>query len=221
MIKLVTLAPELPGALPLIKALRDRHIIVSAGHTNATYAEMVAAIRAGCSQATHLFNAMRGLHQREPGAVGALLLSHDVMAELIVDGLHLHPAIVELALRLKGKEKLLLVTDAMRAKCCDDGEYDLGGQTVMVRAGKAKLSDGTLAGSTLRMPQALKNMVQFTSCSLADAVSMAATNPAHVLGLSDRKGTIAVGKDADLVVLNAALDVAFTMREGREVFGVV
>src|SRR5205823_4882461 len=126
------------------------------------YAETCAAITAGCSQATHLFNAMRGLHQRAPGAVGALLLAEQITAELIVDGMHLHPAIVELALRIKGIERLLLVTDAMRAKCLGDGQYDLGGQRVDVHEGKASLADGTLAGSTLRMPQALKNMVHFS-----------------------------------------------------------
>lgn len=217
-IKWVTLAPELPNALELIKLLREMHVIASVGHTNATYAETRAAIKAGCSQATHLFNAMRGIHQREPGAVGALLLSDEVIAELIVDDIHLHPAIVELAWQLKGKDRLLLVTDAMRAKCLGDGEYDLGGQRVDVRAGRATLADGTLAGSLLRMPQALKNMVQFSHCTLADAISMVTENPARILKLDARKGAISVGQDADLVVMNASLDVALTMREGRVVF---
>ncbi|HLG77541.1 MAG TPA: N-acetylglucosamine-6-phosphate deacetylase, partial [Ktedonobacteraceae bacterium] len=217
-IKLVTLAPELPGAMQFITALHNMGVIASIGHTNATYAEAVSAITAGCTQATHLFNAMRGLHQREPGTVGALLLAHEVMAELIVDGVHLHPAIVELALRLKSKDRLLLVTDAIRAKCLGDGSYELGGQMVTVTDNRAVLQDGTLAGSTLRMPQAIKNMMQFTKCSLADAIGMAAANPARVLKLSDHKGSIGVGKDADLVVMNASLDVVMTMREGMEVF---
>jgi N-acetylglucosamine-6-phosphate deacetylase len=217
-IRLVTLAPELPGALELVKVLRDMDIIVAIGHTNATYAETTAAIHAGCTHATHLFNAMRGLHQREPGAAGALLLSEKVRAELIVDGLHLHPAIVQLALQMKSKDRLLLVTDAMRAKCLGDGEYELGGQAVTVRENKAALADGTLAGSTLRMPQAIKNMMAFTGCALAEAILMAAYNPAHALGLEDRKGSIDVGKDADLVVLGPELDVRLTMREGREIF---
>jgi N-acetylglucosamine-6-phosphate deacetylase len=217
-IRLVTLAPELPGVLQLIKILHDMGVIASVGHTNSTYAETCDAIAAGCTHATHLFNAMRGLHQREPGAVGALLLAHEVMAELIVDGLHLHPAIVALALRLKGKDGLLLVTDAMRAKCLGDGTYELGGQAVSVKSSMATLEDGTLAGSTLRMPEAIKNMMQFTKCSLVDAISMATINPARVLKLSDRKGTIEVGKEADLVVMNANLDVVLTLREGREIF---
>ncbi len=127
-IKLVTLAPELPGALELIAALHKMEVIVSVGHTNATYEETTAAITAGCTHATHLFNAMRGLHQREPGALGALLLADQVHAELIADGHHLHPAIIELALRVKNKNRLLLVTDGMRAKCLGNGKYDLGGQ---------------------------------------------------------------------------------------------
>jgi N-acetylglucosamine-6-phosphate deacetylase len=217
-IKIVTLAPELPGAIPLIKALRDMGIVASVGHTNATYDETCAAIAAGCTHATHLFNAMRGLHQREPGAVGALLLSEEVIAELIADGVHLHPAILQLILRLKGKDRLVLITDAMRAKCMGNGQYELGGQPVFVQDNLAKLSDGTLAGSVLRLPEAIKNMVKFSECSLADAIYMAATNPARVLGLEGSKGSIAVGKDADLVVMDAELGVQFTMREGREVF---
>lgn len=216
-IRLVTLAPELPDALLLIKKIREMGIIASIGHTNATYAETNMAVEAGCTHATHLFNAMRGIHQREPGAVGALLLAENVNAELIVDGLHLHPAIVEMALRLKGKDKLLLVTDAMRAKCLGDGDYDLGGQAVAVRSNLATLADGTLAGSTLHMPEAIKNIVQFTHCSLADAVHMASFNPARILGLHQRKGSIAEGKDADLVVMNASFEVVMTMREGVKI----
>lgn len=217
-IKLVTLAPELKGALELIHALRNMDVIASIGHTNATYDETSAAISAGCSHATHLFNAMRGIHQREPGAAGALLLADDLSVELIVDGIHLHPAMVDLCYRLKAKEHLMLVTDAMRAKCMRNGQYDLGGQLVNVQDGKATLKDGTLAGSTLRMPQAIKNMTAFTNCLLADAIYMASYNPAAKLGLVDRKGSIEVGKDADLVVLKSDLSVLFTMREGQKIF---
>ena len=217
-IKIVTLAPELPNALQLIKTLNEMEVVASIGHTNATYEETSLAIAAGCKQATHLFNAMRGIHQREPGAVTALLLANSVKAELIVDGLHLHPAIVELAYSLKNKDHILLVTDAMRAKCLGDGQYELGGQLANVRGGVATLSDGTLAGSTLRMPQAIKNMVHFSKCSLIDAVKMASMNPARVLKLDVKKGTIELDKDADLVVMNAELEVMMTMREGKEIF---
>ena len=220
LIKLVTLAPELPGAIEFIQRLRAKSIVVSVGHTDATYEETLAAIQAGCSQATHLFNAMRGFHQREPGAVGALLLTPEVSAELIVDGKHLHPAMVDLVQRLKRKDKLLLVTDAMRAKCLGDGHYELGGQPVDVTGGKATLKNGTLAGSLLRMPQAIKNMEQFSHCTLIDAIDMASANPAGVLGLQTSKGSIEVGKDADLVVMNKDFEVVMTMREGREIFRV-
>lgn len=217
-IKIVTLAPELPGAIPCIKTLHQMGIIVSIGHTDATYEQTHTAIEAGAKQATHLFNAMRGIHQREPGAVTALLLANDVTAEIIVDRFHLHPAIVDLAFRLKGKNKLVLVTDAMRAKCLGDGQYELGGQKVLVTQGKATLENGTLAGSTLRMPQAIQHMVQFTGCSLIDAVNMATVNPAHVLGLGLHKGHIAIGMDADLVILDKEGEVQLTMREGSIIF---
>lgn len=214
-IKLVTLAPEQSHALDLIKYLCQQQIVASIGHTNATYAEATAAIAAGCSHATHLFNAMRGIHQREPGAVTAALLSPKVMAELILDGVHLHPAVVELAYRIKGAEKIALVTDAMRAKCLGDGLYDLGGQSVHVKNGEAQLADGTLAGSVLTMSSAIQNMLKFTDCGLMDAIKMASENPAKALGIFDKKGSIAIGKDADLVVLDEAYQVVMTIREGE------
>lgn len=217
-IKMVTLAPDLPKSIDFIKTLREIGVIASVGHTDASYNETCEAIEAGCTHATHLFNAMRGMHQRDPGAAGALLLSDNIMAELIVDGVHLHPGMVELAWRVKGKDRLLLVTDAMRAKCMGDGMYDLGGQSVMVKDNKAALQDGTLAGSVLRMPQAVKNMVDFTSSTLIEAVQLAAGNPARSLGLSARKGAIAPGMDADLVVLDACYEATLTMRGGKVIF---
>lgn len=217
-IKIVTLAPELAHAASLIEFLHQQGVIVSIGHTNATYTETMQAIAMGCTQATHLFNAMRGLQQREPGAVGALLLSDKIHAELIVDGIHLHPAIIELAWRVKQTDKLILVTDAIRAKCLGDGEYELGGQKVYVHDGCATLSDGTLAGSTLSMPQAIKNFQHFTQCQLIEAITLATKNPARILGLEKIKGEIAIGKDADLVVLDDALHVLTTIGAGQIIF---
>jgi N-acetylglucosamine-6-phosphate deacetylase len=217
-IKLVTLAPELPGGIEFIHYLKQQNIIASIGHSDATYQEALAGIEAGCSYTTHIFNAMRGIHQREPGAVTAALLSDKISTELIVDGIHLHPAIVELILKLKGKEKMILVTDAMRAKCLCDGSYDLGGQSVSVKEGIARLPNGMLAGSVLRMSEALQNVLKFTGCTLLDAIKMAAENPAKMLGLFSKKGSIAVGKDADLVVLDAEYEVAATICGGRVVY---
>jgi N-acetylglucosamine-6-phosphate deacetylase len=217
-LKLVTLAPEQAHALALIEYLKKQNIVSSLGHTNATYEEAQAAIVAGSAYATHLFNAMSGIHHREPGTATAALLAETVSAELIVDGFHLHPAIVQLALKLKGKEKIVLVTDAMRAKCLQDGCYDLGGQDVYVKKGRAQLADGTLAGSVLRMPSAVQNMLNFTGCELQDALKMAAENPAKILNMFHRKGSIAEKKDADLVVLNEKLEVVLTLCRGEVVY---
>lgn len=217
-IKIITLAPELPEALELIHTANKLNILVSMGHTNATLTEALAAIEAGVSQVTHLFNAMRGLHHREPGVIAAALLADKISVELIMDGLHLHPAIAELVLRMKGRERILLVTDAIRAKCMRDGEYQLGNRLVKVKFGKATLSDGKLAGSTLTMPRAIANMKRHSKCSLIDAILMATENPATVLGMINRKGSIEKEKDADLVVLTPNLEVIMTMRAGREVF---
>lgn len=213
-IKLVTLAPEQAKSMELIRYLKQEKVIASIGHTNASYAESIAAIEAGCSHATHLFNAMSGVHQREPGVVTAALLADQVMVELIVDGVHLHPAIVELVLRIKNKDKIILITDAMRAKCLSDGCYDLGGQTVHVKKGQAQLADGTLAGSVLPMYSAIQNMLNFTGCSLFDALKMASENPAKALGIFHRKGSITPRKDADLVVLDEKLNVVMTICRG-------
>ena len=217
-IRLVTLAPELPDSHALIAELRAHHIIAAIGHTDATYDETVRAITAGCTHATHLFNAMRGIQHREPGTVTAALLADEVMVELIVDGVHLHPAIVQLVLKTKGLANVVLVTDAMRAKCLADGCYDLGGQTVTVRHNAARLADGTLAGSVLRMSSALQNMLAFTGCELAQALPLITANPARALGIQARKGNLAVGMDADVVVLNEKLQVVMTICGGNIVF---
>jgi N-acetylglucosamine-6-phosphate deacetylase len=217
-IQLMTLAPELPGALALITYLQTCQIIVACGHTDATFAQVQAAIQAGCQYATHLGNAMRGILQREPGALGALLLDDRVMAELIVDGFHLHPAFVELAWRLKGQDHLLLVSDAMRAKCLSDGRYDLGGQVVNVSNARATLADGTLAGSTLQLPQAIARMQKYTHCSLPQAVNLASRNPARVLKLEHLYGSLKAGLQADLAIMDASFETQLTMCGGNIVY---
>ncbi len=217
-IKLVTIAPEVGEGLELIRYLKNTSVIASIGHTNSTYEKAVEAIDAGATHATHLFNQMSGLHHREPGVVGAVFLKEELKAELISDGIHVKPEVVKLAYKMIGTDRIILITDSMRAKCLKNGTYDLGGQDVTVQDGKAVLSDGTLAGSILRLGDALKNMQAFTGCTLADAIQMGSTNPAKQLNLFDRKGSIAVGKDADLVILDENNDVYMTFCHGSIAF---
>jgi N-acetylglucosamine-6-phosphate deacetylase len=214
-IRLVTVAPELEGGMQLVEHCKAIGVTASIGHSNARYDEALKAIQKGVTHCTHLFNGMRGLHHREPGAVGAVLLHEQVCCELISDGIHISPEIIKLVYRIKGKDGIVLVTDAMRAKCLGKGIYDLGGQQVTVDGKKAVLADGTLAGSILKMNNAVKNIIQFTGCSLIDAIHMATVNPAKQLGIYHRKGSIAVGKDADLVVLDDSLNVVMTFCRGR------
>lgn len=214
-IKIVTLAPEQPGGMEMVKYLNENGIIASIGHSDATYEEVTQAIEAGAKHVTHLFNQMRGLHHREPGVVGAALLRDELTAEIIADGVHVRPEMVKLAFQQKGKKELILITDAMRAKCLKNGVYDLGGQAVTVEDGKAVLHDGTLAGSILKLGHAMKNMMDFTRCTLEDTIQMASVNPAKQLNVFDRKGTITIGKDADIVILDEQLEVAMTFCRGE------
>lgn len=217
-IKLVTLAPEQPGGLDMIRYLKANGIIASIGHTDATYDEVNEAIDAGANHVTHLFNQMRGLHHREPGVVGAAFLRDELKAEIIVDGVHVRPEMVKLAFKQKQSEGLILITDSMRAKCLKNGKYDLGGQEVTVKNGKAVLEDGTLAGSILKLGHAVKNIISYTGCSLEDAIEMASVNPAKQLNIYDRKGSIAVGKDADIVILDEEMEVYMTLCRGAVAF---
>jgi N-acetylglucosamine-6-phosphate deacetylase len=217
-IKLVTLAPERPGGLEMIRYLKSNGIIASIGHTDATFDEVDEAIDAGANHITHLFNQMRGLHHREPGVVGAAFLRDELKAEIIVDGVHVRPEMVKLAFKQKQSEGLILITDSMRAKCLKNGKYDLGGQEVTVKNGKAVLEDGTLAGSILKLGHAVKNIIAYTGCPLEDAIEMASVNPAKQLNIYDRKGSIAVGKDADIVILDEEMEVYMTLCHGAIAF---
>ncbi len=214
-IRLVTLAPETPGGLELAAYLKQTGVVASIGHSDATCEQAVAGFRAGITHATHLFNGMRGMHHREPGVAGAALLHDGVVTEIIVDGVHVHPEMVRLCYRQKGSGGMILITDSMRAKCLQAGIYELGGQDVLVHGNQAALSDGTLAGSVLKMRDALANVIAFTGCSLREAIAMAAVTPARQLRVYDRKGSITVGKDADLVVLNEQNDVILTLCRGE------
>ena len=217
-IKLVTLAPEEEGGLELAAYLKETGVIASMGHTDALYEEVLKGIEAGVSHVTHLYNGMRGLHHRDPGVAGASLLHKELFVEMIVDGIHIHPKIVQLTFQQKGKEGIILITDSMRAKWMADGISSLGGQKVIVQDGKALLENGALAGSTLKMEEGIRNMMQFTGCSLEDAIYMGSYNPAKQLGILDKKGSIKKGKDADLVVLNKENEVVMTICNGEIVY---
>lgn len=219
-VRLVTLAPELPGAPEAIARLVDAGVVASVGHTDATYAQAMAAFDAGARHATHLFNGMRPFHHREPGVIGAALDRDDVTCELICDGEHVAPAAIRLARRVKGVDRTVLVTDAMSATGLGDGEYRIGALPVTVRGGRAELAGtGTLAGSTLTMGAAVRNAVRLAGLSLGDALRMASATPARVLGLEASKGALARGFDADLVVLDDDLAVTATMVAGAWIAG--
>lgn len=215
LVRMVTLAPELPGALPVIEALRARGIVVAAGHTDATYAQAVAAFDEGVRVATHLFNAMRPAHHREPGVALAALGRPDVVCTVIADGVHLHPAVLDLVIAVKGPRGAALVTDAISAAGAPAGLPTLGDRPVRLAGGAPRLADGTLAGSVLTMDQAVRHLVAGRA-GLPGAVTMAAATPARVLGL--QAGEIRVGWPADLVALDRALVPATTIVDGAVVW---
>jgi len=216
-VKLMTLAPELPKSLEGIELLLEEGAVASAGHTEATYEEVMRAADAGLRLGTHLYNAMRPLAHREPGTVGALLTHDRIRTGIIADGVHVHEAAIRLAHRAKGSEGLILVTDAMEAAGMPQGDYELGGRKVRLEDGAVRLPDGTLAGSALTMDEAVRNTVRFLGVSLAQAVRMAAETPAAALNL-DGKGKIAVGCDADLVLLDEEGTVLETIVSGERVY---
>ena len=218
LIRLVTIAPEMPGAIDFIKYLDKQKIIVSVGHTNATYVQVQAAIQAGLSHVTHTFNAMRELHHREPGVVGAALTSPELTVEVIADGIHVHPVVLKILIKARENEKIVLITDAMRAAGMPEGVYELGGQEVTVKKGQARLKDETLAGSVLTMDKAVKNMVNKVGIQLPKAIQMASFNPAKSMGIDDKKGSLESGKDADIVILNKNLETELTIVAGKVVY---
>ena len=213
LIKLITVAPEEDEDFTMIKQWSEAGIVCSMGHTVADYDLLKRAVSAGISHATHCFNAMTGLHHRKPGGVGAAL-TLPISCEMIVDGFHLHPAIVQLICRAKEQDKRILITDAMRAAGLGDCESELGGQKVFVKDGQATLADGTLAGSVLKLDKALRNTMEFTGLSLEEIIPMLTLNPAKLLKIDDRKGDIAVGLDADIVLLSEDFDVEQTFVRG-------
>ena len=216
-VRLVTLAPELDGALAVAKLLAERGVVVSAGHSTANFAQATAGFDAGIRYGTHLFNAMSPLHHREPGLAGALLADERATIGLIVDGEHVHPELVKLVWQMVGNGRLTLVTDAMAALGMPPGRYALGDYEVIVDETTARLPSGTLAGSLLRMDTAVRNLITFTGCTLAEALPTVTRTPADLLGLP-HKGRLAPTCDADLLLLTPDLEVHTTIIAGKILF---
>lgn len=214
----ITIAPEIDGAMEFIKDIDENtDISLSMGHTAATFEEAMAGIEAGVNHVTHLFNAMTGLHHRNPGVVGAAL-SSDITCEMICDTIHVHPGLFKMIHRVKGPDKLILVTDCMRAGGKEDGEYSLGGQKVFVKDDSARLEDGNLAGSVLKLNDALKNMMIHTDIPLEEAVKYVTINPASVINMQDKKGTLDKGKDADITIFDEEVNIQTTIGRGKVIY---
>ena len=217
-IKIITLAPEVEGAEEFIRYLKTQGVVASIGHTGAKYEDIVKAIDAGASNVTHTYNAQTALHHREIGTVGSAMLLDELNCELICDTIHVSVPAMRLLVKNKPVDKLTLITDAMRAKGIPDGVSELGGQTVYVKNGEARLADGTLAGSVLRMNRAVQNMVEKVGVPFTQAVDYATINPAKTLGIDGEAGSIALGKRADFTVINENYDVLMTVRGGEVVY---
>jgi N-acetylglucosamine-6-phosphate deacetylase len=217
-IKQVSMAPELPGSEKIARLFTDAGVVVSLGHSNTDYETASAALKGLFTHVTHTFNAQSPLHHREPGVVGAALASDNITAELIGDILHVHPAAMKILYRCLGPERIILITDAMAGAGMPDGEYELLNQKVTVRNGKATLPDGTIGGSTITLDLSMRTMVQLVGASLSEAVQMASFNPSKVIGEENRIGSIEVGKEANLVFLDEALNVVRTVVKGKIVF---
>ena len=218
--RMVTLAPELDGGIESIRLLKELGVIAAIGHTDAHYDKTLAGIEAGATVATHLFNAMPGIAHRAPGPIVALLEDERVTVELVGDGVHLHPAVIDLAIKAAGLDRVALITDAMSAAGFGDGLYPLGPLQVRVEDGVARLVEGgSIAGSTLTLDVAFRRAVTLNGLSLVRAAQVLSLNPAKLIGMDDRVGSIEAGKDADLVVLNDAHELVAVMRKGEWVVG--
>jgi N-acetylglucosamine-6-phosphate deacetylase len=213
-IRMMTIAPELRGAAETIRYAQSLGVHSSLGHSNATYEEAQAGIAAGADHATHTFNAMRALDHRDPGILGAVLENDELTADIIADGVHVHPSVLELFLRAKGTERTILITDAISATDMPDGIYSLGNLEVEVSNGRCE-HQGKLAGSVLTLDRAIRNVMSFAGWQLQQAVRLATFNPAQRLGISDRRGLLAPGRRADLAVLTPEGNVVHTIIGGE------
>lgn len=216
-IRQVTLAYEENGK-DLVHYLTSQNIVASIGHTNATFEETIEGIKNGITSVTHTFNAMKSFHHREAGTVGAALYSDSVYCELIADLVHVCKESIKVLFKCKGKDKVVLITDSLEAKHLPDGIYALGGQEVVVKNQEARLADGTLAGSTLWMNKALKNIKDVMEYDFCDVIDLATKNPALNLNIFDKKGSIKIGKDADFAVVDKNFNVYMTYSEGKLIY---
>ncbi|MEO1166117.1 MAG: N-acetylglucosamine-6-phosphate deacetylase [Chloroflexota bacterium] len=216
-VRLASIAPEFPENIDAIKQMKQHGITVSAAHTAATYEQMQAGIEAGITHSTHTFNAMPSIHHRHPGGLTALLLDESVYCEVIADGIHVHPATLQLLIQTKGIDKTILITDAMRATGIGAGQYKLGDYDVTVDDRRATLADGTLAGSILTMDVALRNLLQIADYDIADIWRTTSYNATQSIGI-DNKGLIQIGYDADFVLVDKDVDVIMTICAGDCVF---
>ncbi len=217
-LRLLTLAPELPGASAMIRRLVNAGITVSMGHTNATYEQSLEAIKLGVTHATHCFNAMRPLLHRAPGPLAAIAQSGQVRGELIADGVHVHPAAMHALVKLLGPERIVVITDALSGAGASESTFDFAGQPAKVIRGAARLTDGTLTGSVLTMDQALRNILLMTGATLQQAVGMMTLNPALAAQVAHRKGLLKAGYDADVLILDQSLEVQAAFCKGTVAF---
>lgn len=215
-IKIATIAPELADE-NFIKRCREKNIIVSIGHSAATYEETLTAIKSGANHVTHLFNAQTGLHHRKPGIVGAAL-TEKVIVELIADNVHVHPAAQKIVAKVKPRDEIILITDSLRACGIGEGVSELGGQKVFVKGNLATLEDGTLVGSVATMNNVVRNFAQNSGLSVAEVIELVTKNPAQELNIYDKIGSIAVGKSSDVVIFDEEFNIKHTLVEGQIIF---
>lgn len=216
-IRLITVAPELEGTLALLDAGVARGIQFAIGHSGATYEQVLEAVDHGLRQASHTFNAMSGFHHRRPGVLGAVLTDDRIYAQVIADGIHLHPSTFNLLLRCKTAARVILISDSIRAAGMRNGEHEFGGKEIQAKRGVLRTTSGALAGTTLTLDKALRNALQFSDLDLSDVLPMATSVPAEALGLRGRKGVLAPGADADVILLSPNLTLMLTLVAGREV----